>query len=127
MAWTERALEHARNLRTARDGIVSGQPIESGFIALERCGAWLYGRPKATLGKSRHKIVALIADLHHGGGPTHGRLTRTVLEARNLKMHTGAVTEQGKRSTLMLMERIEEAPAKCSGASGSGQTSRRWS
>ena len=115
MSWTKRALEHARNLRKTRDDLVSGQSIESGFVAIERCGAWLHGRPKATLGKSRHKIVALIADLHHGGGPTHGRLARTVVEARNLRMHTGAVTEQGKRCTLMLMERLEEALMKCAG------------
>ena len=85
MSWTIRALKHARDLRKTRDDIVSGQAIESGFVAIERCGAWLRGRPKATLGKSRPDIVALIADLHHGGGPTHGRLVRTVLEARNLR------------------------------------------
>ena len=115
MSWTRRALEHARNLRTTRDELVSGQSIESGFVAIERCGAWLHGCPKATLGKSRHKIVALISDLHHGAGPTHGRLARTVLEARNLRMHTGAITEQGVRCTVMLMERLEEALMKCAG------------
>lgn len=113
MTWTTQALKHARNLRKTRDAIVSGQAIESGFVAIERCGAWLHGRPKATLGESRHNIVALIADLHHGGGPTHGRLARTVLEARNLRMHTGATTEQGVRCTLMLMERLEEGLVKC--------------
>ena len=115
MTWTARALKHARDLRKTRDDIVSGQAIESGFVAIERCGAWLCGRPQATLGESRHNIVALIADLHHGGGPTHGRLARTVLEARNLRMHTGAVTEQGVRCTLMLMERLEEALMKRAG------------
>ena len=30
-------------------------------------------------------------------------------------MHTGAVTEQGERSTLMLMERLEEALMKSAG------------
>lgn len=130
MTWTERALEHARNLRTARDGIVSGQPIKSGFIALERRGAWLCGRPKATLCKSRHKIVALIADLHHGGPPTHGRLAQTVLEARNLRMHTGAVTEQAERSTPMRsIQPRNSFVAACIGDSGVGHISAQltWS
>lgn len=90
-----RALKHARNLRKTRDDIVSGQPIERGFVAIELCGAWLRRRPKANLGKSLNAIVKQIAPLRHGGAPTHRALAETVLEARNLRMHTGAATKQG--------------------------------
>lgn len=113
-----RALKHARNLRKTRDDIVSGQPIERGFVAIERCGAWLRRRPKANLGKSLNAIVKQIAPLHHGGAPTHWALAETVLEARNLRMHTGAVTKQGVRFTVMLMVRLEEALMKCAGGIG---------
>ena len=115
MTWNKRALKHARDLRTIRDSIVSRQAIDPGFVAIERCGAWLRGCPKATLGKSLDNIVAQIAALHDGGGPTHRRLAKTVLAARNLRMHSGAITEQGVRCTLMLMERLEEALMKCAG------------
>lgn len=104
--------KHARDLRKTRNDIVSGHAIESGFVAIERCGAWLHGHPQATLGRSLDNIVALIATLHDGGGPTHRSLAETVRAARNLRMHTGAITEQGVRCTLMLMERLEEALMK---------------
>ena len=115
MTWSEQALEHARKLRAARDGIVSGQPIESGFIAhrtVRSVAVWTSAGDSWQESAQDRRVDRRSPSWR---GPTHGRLARTVLEARNLKMHTGAVTEQGQRSTLLLMERLEEALMKSAG------------
>ena len=106
-------LYHASALRDAREATLANNTSTAAFIAIEAAGAFLHGNPRATLGRTCCCLLALLVEVNAstGGRRTldHPTLLRTVLDARNDRMHQGAAGRRSARLACELATRIEGA------------------
>ena len=106
-------LYHARALRDAREETFANNTSTAAFIAIEAAGAFLHGKPRATLGATCCCLLALLVEVNAStGGPRtldHPTLLRTVRHARNDRMHQGAAGRRSARLACELATRIEGA------------------